>query len=54
MSIETQSGIKIDAQILANLVRSQGQAQNRYRRINKFSQLLLCTQKDKLCFVWIN
>ena len=40
---------KIDAQIFTDLVRSQGLAQNRYRRINKFSQLLLCAEKDKLC-----
>ena len=41
--------VKIDAQIFTVLVRSQGLAQNRYRRINKFSQLLLCAEKDKLC-----
>ena len=50
MSVESQTGIKIDVQILSDLVRSLGFAQNRYRRINKFSQPLLCTEKDKLCF----
>ena len=54
MSIESETGIKIDAQILSDLVRSQGLAQNRYRRINKFSQPLLCIEKDKLCFFGIN
>ena len=54
MSIESQTGIKIDAQTLSDLVRSLGFAQNRYRRINKFSQPLLCTEKDKLCFFGIN
>ena len=54
MSNESQTGLKIHAQILADLVRSQGLAQNRFRRINKFSRLLLCTEKGKLCFVLIN
>ena len=54
MSIGSQTGIKIDAQTLSDLVRSLGFAQNRYRRINKFSQPLLCTEKDKLCFFGIN
>ena len=49
MSIESQAGNKIDAQIFTDPVRSQGHAQNRYRRINKFYQLLLCVQKDIFC-----